>query len=78
MNEINKNWRNLAIGIINSAIEDRRKALAILKVELGDVEAKNTLKDCEEFFASDWCQLLLDFCNIKIEMKKLLEAEDGC
>ena len=78
MDEINKNWRNLAAGIINCAIEDRRKALAILRLEPKDVDAQHTLEDCEKFFASDWCQMLLDFCNVKIEMKKLLEAEDGC
>lgn len=69
------NWRNLAAAILNTAISDKEKACRNLFLDPENADSQRMLKDCERFFASDWCSLLLDFLDI--DRDKFLEVVNG-
>ncbi len=75
MDRINDGYRQLASSVLNLAIEDRKKALRKLEIDSEDKKAEETLKDCDSFFSSKRCALLLDFLNI--ERETFLEAVYG-
>lgn len=69
------NWRNLAAAILNTAISDKEKACRNLFLDPENADSQRMLKDCERFFASDWCSLLLDFLDI--DRDNFLEVVNG-
>lgn len=69
------NWRNLAAAILNMAIADKEKACRNLFLDPENADAQRMWKDCERFFASDWCSLLLDFLDI--DRDKFMEVVNG-
>lgn len=72
---MNDNWRNLAAAIINTAMTDKEKACKDLLLNPENVYAKRMLRDCNKFFSSDWCSLLLDFLDI--DKEKFREVVNG-
>lgn len=61
---------NLANAIILQAVKDYRKALKILKRHPRHKEAKEMVKDCEDFFESKWFSMLTNIDG-KVLMEKL-------
>ncbi len=72
---MNDNWRNLAAAIINTAMTDKEKARRDLSLNPENVYAKRMLRDCNKFFSSNWCALLLDYLDI--DKEKFLEVVNG-
>lgn len=53
-------YENLANAIITAAAKDYMAALKILKKSPTNVTAKDTVRQCEKFFRSDWYSVLTD------------------
>lgn len=75
MDMVNDGYRQLASSVINVAMSDRKDALMKLEKNPKDKKAKILLDDCDVFFKSEWCALLLAYLDI--ERDKLLEAVYG-
>ena len=76
MATLNRQFRDLANGIVLQAAKDYREAL---KGNIVDYKSpEEVIKDCEEFFTSDWCKALTKV-NGKYLMEKLRkEYIDEC
>jgi len=75
MDMIDDGYRQLASSVINTAMSDRKAAVLKLEKNPDDKKAKILLDDCDVFFRSEWCALLLAFLDI--ERDKLLEVVYG-
>lgn len=75
MDMIDDGYRQLASSVINTAMSDRKTALLKLEKNPEDKNAKILLDECDVFFRSKWCELLLAFLDI--ERDKLLEVVYG-
>ena len=49
-----KNWENLAIGIVKQAVDDYRDVLKNLKIDPYSYMALRDRKELESFFTGDW------------------------
>ena len=65
-------YPNLANAIILHAVKDWRKAQRIMKRHPKSESAKFMIKDCEDFFRSDWFMTLTD-ADGEFILKKLKE-----
>ena len=60
MDPIDLGYKRLAAAIIQQACEDYYDALMKLKEKPGDLTAAKTIEDAENFFYSDWFEVLGD------------------
>ena len=67
-------YENLANAIVLQAVKDWRAARKKLKKRPKNEEAKLMVKDCEDFFRSDWFTALTDV-NGEVLLRKLQEEE---
>ena len=67
-------YENLANAIVLHAVKDWRAARKKLKKRPKNEEAKLMVKDCEEFFRSDWFTALTDVDG-EVLLRKLQEEE---
>lgn len=71
MNMINDGYRQLAAAVINVAIKDREEAMRIIELNPENKQAKELLKDCDEFFDSEWFEELLDVSGLEINVEEV-------
>ena len=67
-------YENLANAIVLQAVKDWRAARKKLKKRPKNEEAKLMVKDCEDFFRSDWFTALTDVDG-EVLLRKLQEEE---
>ena len=67
-------YENLANAIVLQAVKDWRAARKKLKKRPKNEEAKLMVKDCEDFFRSDWFTALIDVDG-EVLLRKLQEEE---
>ncbi len=65
----------LAAAIVNIAVNDWRKAQEMLQKEPGYVVALETVRETENFFQSDWYQMLREFAPdvIPVDIMEVLK-----
>lgn len=68
-------YENLANAIIKQAADDYRKALKALSLNSRNKEAQATVKECEDFFRSDWYKQLTSLDGEYL-IRKLKEEVD--
>ena len=61
----NDPYSNLAHAIVIQAVEDYRIALKRLKLDRTNSLAAHRKKECEQFFASEWCKFLTDIDMVR-------------
>ncbi|MEG2521270.1 MAG: hypothetical protein RSA49_00140 [Anaerovoracaceae bacterium] len=64
----NKGFKALAIAIVNSAVDDYKKAIRGKKAEPRSTPGQ-TKSECEGFFKSDWFMMLSDMDGPRIISK---------
>lgn len=67
MDRVNDGYRQLVSSVLNLAISDRKDAIRKLEVNPENEKARELLVDCDTFFASEECALMLDFLEISRE-----------
>ncbi len=75
MTRISNAYRQLASSVLNTALSDRKTAVKKLEVNPENEKDKALLADCDSFFQSEWCEILLSFLDI--EKSKYLEVAYG-
>jgi len=75
MDRVNDAYRQLVSSVLNLAISDRKDAIRKLGVNPENEKARELLVDCDTFFASRECALMLDFLDINRE--KFMEVVYG-
>ncbi len=75
MDRVNDAYRQLVSSVLNLAIADRKDAIRKLGVNPENEKARELLVDCDTFFASGECALMLDFLDINRE--KFMEVVYG-
>lgn len=71
MDMINDGYRQLAAAVINVAIKDREEAMRIIELNPENKQGKELLKDCDEFFDSEWFEELLDVSGLEINVEEV-------
>ena len=67
-------YQSLANAIVLQAVKDYREARHKLKKRPKNQDARDTIKECEEFFLSDWFRTLTDADGASI-LKRLQEEQ---
>jgi len=67
MDRVNDGYRQLVSSVLNLAISDRKDAIRKLEVNPENEKAMELLEDCDAFFASEECALMLEFLDIRKE-----------
>lgn len=76
MDRVNDGYRQLVSSVLNLAISDRKDAIRKLEVNPENEKARELLEDCDTFFASEECALMLEFLDISKE--RFMEVVYGC
>ncbi len=73
-------YERLAFAIVSNAVKDYRKAATRLKKNHENYKAYLEIQRCEEFFQSEWCDMLCQgkFSGTSILNKLKEEAGDEC
>lgn len=71
MNMINDGYRQLVAAVINLAIKDREDAIRDIYLNPENKYARELLKDCDEFFNSEWFEELLDVSGLEINIEEV-------
>ena len=66
-------WKNLAIAVIDLAVDDRKKANKQLRTEPDDSDALETVNETDRFFRSRWFEELLEFSGIEEDADSIRE-----
>lgn len=66
-------WKNLAIAVIDLAVDDRKKANETLRTEPDDADALETVNETDRFFRSRWFEELLDLSGIEEDADSIRE-----
>jgi hypothetical protein len=76
--EMTQCWASLASAVINAGIIDREKAVCRLKRNPSLSDAKEMLKETDEFFNSTWFEELLAMSGIDMNANEFRERVYGC
>ena len=75
MTRISNAYRQLASSVLNTALSDKKTAEKKLLMNPENEKEKALLEDCNTFFQSEWCEVLLSLLDI--EKSKYLEVAYG-
>ena len=75
MTRISNAYRQLASSVLNTALSDKKTAEKKLLMNPENEKEKALLEDCDTFFQSEWCEVLLALLDI--EKSKYLEVAYG-
>ena len=75
MTRISNAYRQLASSVLNTALSDKKTAEKKLLMNPENEKEKALLEDCDTFFQSEWCEVLLSLLDI--EKSKYLEVAYG-
>lgn len=73
MHIIDDGYKQLASAVINLALKDREEALMKINSDPGNKKTWELLRDCDEFFTSEWFEELLDVSGLEINFEEVKE-----
>lgn len=75
--EIDTGYEDLANAIVVQAVDDYRKLIRG-KLIVNTITHKVSIKECEKFFSSEWCEILTKVDGKTILKRLRKEYEDEC